>query len=80
MLPSLPRSGDLVCIRAERWRVSRCLTFADTVVVEADGCDAINRGLRARFLLPFEPVARIGHTTTARTVRPCHSGTVVMST
>jgi superfamily II DNA or RNA helicase len=48
--------GDAVRIRKERWRVAGESSFGAISILEVDGCDATNHGIRARFLLPFEPV------------------------
>ena len=50
------RPGDTVRIRDERWRVAAESSFGATSIIEVDGCDAANHGVRARFLLPFETV------------------------
>jgi SNF2 family DNA or RNA helicase len=49
-------AGDAVKIRNERWRVAAESSFGAISIIEADGCDATNHGIRARFLLPFETV------------------------
>ena len=48
--------GDAVKIRNERWLVAAESSFGAISIIEADGCDAANHGVRGRFLLPFEPV------------------------
>jgi superfamily II DNA or RNA helicase len=48
--------GDVVKIRHQRWRVAAESSFAAVSIIEVDGCDAANRGVRTRFLLPFEAV------------------------
>jgi len=50
------RTGDAVTIRDERWRVAAEASFGPISIIEVDGCDATNHGIRARFLLPFETV------------------------
>ena len=50
------RTGDAIRIRDERWRVAAESSFGAISIVEVDGCDAANHGIRARFLLPFETV------------------------
>ncbi len=50
------RAGDAVKIRCERWRVAAESTFGAISIIEVDGCDSTNHGVRARFLLPFEAV------------------------
>ena len=48
--------GDAVKIRRERWHVAAESSFGAISILEVDGCDATNHGVRARFLLPFEPI------------------------
>jgi len=50
------RPGAAVRIRDERWRVAAESPFGAASIIEVDGCDATNEGVRARFLLPFETV------------------------
>ncbi|HEU5258315.1 MAG TPA: helicase-related protein [Vicinamibacterales bacterium] len=50
------RPGDAVRIRDERWRVAAESSFGAASIIEVDGCDATNHGIRTRFLLPFETV------------------------
>ena len=50
------RPGDAVRIRGERWRVAGESAYDAASIVEVHGCDALNRGARARFILPFEPL------------------------
>lgn len=64
------RRGDVVRIRASRWRITSCAGYGPTVVVDATGCDATNRAERARFLLPFEPLDRIDAPAAPAVVRP----------
>jgi superfamily II DNA or RNA helicase len=64
------RTGDIVAIRGDRWRVvsrSRC---GDASIVEAAGCGDANRHARARFLLPFEPIEILPAPLQPRIVRP----------
>ena len=49
-------AGDAVKIRNERWRVAGESAFGAISIIDVDGCDATNHGVRARFLLPFEIV------------------------
>ena len=51
--------GDIVLIRDERWTVRRHHQRGAVAIVDVCGCDRSNRGVHARFLLPFEPVARL---------------------
>ena len=48
------RTGDAVTIRGERWRVAAESPFENVSIIDVDGCDATNRGIRTRFILPFE--------------------------
>jgi superfamily II DNA or RNA helicase len=64
------RSGDIVRMRGERWRIVRSIGYAGAAVIEATGCGAANRAVRARFLLPCEPVDRLPASSTPRVVRP----------
>ncbi len=41
-------------IRGERWRIAAESAYDDASIVEVHGCDAFNRGISARFILPFE--------------------------
>src|SRR5258706_6688385 len=50
------RTGDAVRIRGERWRIAAESAYDAASIVEVHGCDAFNRGIRARFILPFEPL------------------------
>ncbi len=50
------RPGDAVRIRGERWRVAAESAYDAASIIEVQGCDAFNRGIRARFILPFEPL------------------------
>ena len=50
------RPGDAVRIRDERWRVAAESSFGAASIIEVDGCDATNHGIRTRFLLPFETI------------------------
>ena len=64
------RPGDLVRIRDERWRVLACTPCGATAIVETTGCEKANRAVRARFLLPFEPIDRLPSATAPKVVRP----------
>jgi superfamily II DNA or RNA helicase len=55
-----------VRIRDERWTVSDTILHRDTTVLTVVGCDHSNRGSRARYLLPFEPVDRLPSVSTTR--------------
>ena len=62
--------GDLVRIRGEQWRIARHLPYHNAAIVEVTGSGSANRGDRARFLLPFEPLDRLAVPTLPRVVRP----------
>ena len=64
------RPGDIVRIRGERWRVAARDCHEATAILDAEGCDATNRGACARFILPFEPVDRVALPGGPRVVRP----------
>lgn len=64
------RPGDLLRIRAERWSVTRVSVHENVSSVEVRGAEAANRGVAARFLLPFEPVERLAMSSVPRVVRP----------
>ena len=58
------RTGDEVRIRDERWRVNAtsphdASPLSAVSIVDVDGCDPSNRGVSARFILPFEPLERL---------------------
>ncbi len=46
-------------IRGERWRVIAESPFEAASIVDVDGGDASNRGVTARFVLPFEPLEHL---------------------
>ena len=72
-MPAIPgdaRPGDVVRIRGERWRITRRVSYDATALLEADGCDAANRGVRSRFLIPFEPIGRVVVPPAPRVARP----------
>jgi SNF2 family DNA or RNA helicase len=48
--------GDAVRIRNERWRLAAESRLGAISIIDVDGCDPTNHGVRARFLLPFETV------------------------
>ena len=68
--PSPLRPGDVVRIRDQRWRIVTHAPLGDAAIIEAAGCDAWNRTIRARFLLPFEPIDRLPSSPAPRVVRP----------
>ena len=67
---TLLRSGDIVRIRDEKWRIVRHVNHRGAALVEAAGCDVANRASLARFLLPFEAVDRLKASTAPRLVSP----------
>lgn len=68
MSAAILKRGDVIRIRDERWTVADCSPYPDTTIVTVVGCDRTNRGTRARYLLPFEPVERLISVTTTRIV------------
>ncbi|MBI3048824.1 MAG: DEAD/DEAH box helicase [Acidobacteria bacterium] len=69
-MPTALRCGDVVRIRSERWRIVGHVGYGGAALVEAAGCDGSNRNVRARFLLPYEPVDRLPSSPAPRLVRP----------
>jgi superfamily II DNA or RNA helicase len=69
-VPSALRSGDIVRIRGERWRVLRVMCHGDTALVDVASCGARSRSTRSQFLLPFELVEREAPRLSPRIVRP----------
>ena len=64
------RPGDPVRIRGERWRVARRVAYGEVTLIEVSGADRANRGTRARFLLPFEPLEPLAVSAAPELVRP----------
>ena len=64
------RTGDIVRIRDQRWRVVSHAIDGDTSIVDAAGLDSANSGHRAEFILPFEPVDRLPFSVAPKFVRP----------
>ncbi|MSO82845.1 MAG: hypothetical protein EXQ53_06070 [Acidobacteria bacterium] len=64
------RSGDIVRIRDEKWRIVRLLRYGDASLADASGCDVTNRASHARFLVPFEAIDRFDPSAAPRLVRP----------
>lgn len=65
------RRGDVIRMRGERWRIVRHTGYgAGAAIVEAAGCSAGNRAIRARFLLPYEPIDRLPASPAPRLVSP----------
>ncbi len=65
---ALPTRGEVVRIRDERWTVAESAAHPTVTLLTVVGCDRLNRGVRARFLLPFEPLERIPAVATTRMV------------
>lgn len=63
-----PRRGDVVRIRDERWTVTETLPCEDATILAVVGCGRANRGNRARYILPFEPIERLPSIGTTRVV------------
>jgi len=57
-------------MRGERWRIVRSVVYGSAAVVDAAGCGATNHAIRARFLLPCEPIDRLPAVSTPRIVTP----------
>ena len=64
------RCGDIVRMRGERWRIVRRIDYGSAAIVDAAGCGAHNRAVRARFLLPCEPIDRLPALSAPRLVTP----------
>lgn len=64
------RSGDIVRMRGERWRIVGRVDYGAAAVIDAAGCGASNRAVRARFLLPCEPIDRLPVWSAPRMVTP----------
>jgi superfamily II DNA or RNA helicase len=59
MAADVPRRGDVVRIRDERWTVWESALYGDATIVTVVGCDRDNRGTRARYILPCESLERL---------------------
>ncbi len=68
--PLVLRAGDIVRLRQERWTVIRHVPYGETTVIEVIGRDRTNDGQHARFVLPFESMARVTDLRTPQVVRP----------
>jgi superfamily II DNA or RNA helicase len=64
------RSGDVVRVRGESWVVHRQVAGIDTSIVEVVGSGSGNRGTRASFLLPHEPIETLPASAFPRLLRP----------
>src|SRR5215204_5830804 len=60
------RPGDLLRIRAERWRLVAATVYDTQIALEVRGCDTGNAGADAVFLSPADAVQPL---TTSRTPR-----------
>jgi superfamily II DNA or RNA helicase len=70
MAGQLLRPGHVVRARGESWIVQRHVTGEHGAVLEVSGRGADNRGARASFLLPFEPIEHLASPDAPRFVRP----------
>lgn len=66
----LLRRGHTIRARGESWIVHRHVAGTEGSVLEVRGRGPDNRGLRASFLLPFEPIVRLPSSDAPRFVRP----------
>jgi superfamily II DNA or RNA helicase len=66
----IPKSGDLVVIRRQRWRVVNINRYPLCQLLSVVGAAAANAGASRRFLLPFEGVLEAEHTGRFRFVVP----------
>lgn len=69
-MPRTVAPGDIVRVRDERWVVSRLAAHGQASIVDVTGCDRANRGVRARFILPFESIQPVSVPRSVRVVRP----------
>src|SRR5688572_23032355 len=68
--PSRLRTGDLVQVRRQRWRVVDVRAYDQCRLLALAGIEPGNRGLERRFLTPFETVAGFDREPSFRLVRP----------
>ena len=66
----LLRPGHIVRARGESWVVERHVAGRHGSVLDVRGRGPDNRGTRASFLLPFEPIERLSSSEAPRIVRP----------
>ena len=64
------RPGDIIRARGESWVVDRHVAGTHGSVLDVRGRGPDNRGTRASFLLPFEPIERLPSSDAPRIVRP----------
>jgi superfamily II DNA or RNA helicase len=70
MAAPLLRPGHIIRARGESWVVHRHVAGTHGSVVDVRGRGPDNRGIRASFLLPFEPIERLPLSEAPRIVRP----------
>src|SRR4029079_2678687 len=70
MAAPLFRPGHIIRARGESWVVQRHVAGPDGSVLDVRGRGPENRGARASFLLPFEPIERLPALDAPRIVRP----------
>ena len=80
MAADVPRRGDVVRIRDERWTVAESALYASATIVTVVGCDRDNRGTRARYVLPCEPLERLPSSRSTRIVSRQHWRRLVRET
>ncbi len=66
----LLRPGHIIRARGESWVVDRHVAGTHGSVLDVRGRGPDNRGTRASFLLPFEPIERLPSSDAPRIVRP----------
>jgi len=67
---SVLRPGQVVRVRGESWVVQRHVAGARGSILEVRGRGSGNRGVRASFLLPYEPIETLPSPDTPRIVGP----------
>ena len=70
MAAPLFRPGHIIRARGESWVVHRHVAGTHGSVLDVRGRGPDNRGTRASFLLPFEPIERLPSSDAPRIVRP----------
>ena len=68
--PQHIRTGDLVHVRRQRWRVVDVRAYDQCQLLALAGIEPGNRGLERRFLTPFEAVAALDREASLQFVRP----------
>jgi superfamily II DNA or RNA helicase len=69
-IPQSIQNGDLVEIRRRRWRVVDVRAYERCQMLTLAGTEAMNRGSRQRFLLPFDTARPVDRSRALRRVRP----------